>query len=87
MILRSLAFVFCLSIFANPLQAAPTFKIPEFTPNVVDPMHVLSSDEVIEINRHFQTIRDQAKILPAVYILDDLQDASIRDIAVEAFRR
>lgn len=67
-------------------HAEPT-PIPEFTPNVVDPGHVLDAAGSERVDAEIQRIRDASKIWGAVYIVDTLGDESIEELAVRAFEK
>lgn len=73
-----LAFLFTLNISAQTL-------IPSFTPNVVDPNHHLSDQDVLEINQALERIRNTADIWGAVYIIDNLGKETIESLSEKAF--
>jgi uncharacterized protein len=62
-------------------------QIPNYTPNVVDPHHYLKSHQIIEINSQLEIIRNKADIWGAVYLVKDLGDETIEDLAEKAFRK
>ncbi len=88
---RSMPFpaVRVLSFFAALLLAlAPgvAAALPPFTPNVVDPGHLLDAAGTEAVNVELQRIRASG-ILGAVYIVDTLDGVPIENVANEAFEK
>ena len=73
-----------LALACGSARAEPT-AIPAFTPNVVDPGHVLDAAGTERVNAEIQRVREASKVWGAVYIVDTLGDESIEELAVRAF--
>lgn len=74
-----------LLVFIAWVGTSNATSIPAFTPNVVDPAHVLTQKEVEQINAVLERIRDNADIWGAVFIVENLEE-SIESLAEKAFR-
>lgn len=70
---------FSISAYAN--------EIPEFTPNVVDHFHYLNLEETELVNANLQKLKTQNDIWGAVYIVDQLSDTTIEELAEKAFSK
>jgi uncharacterized protein len=66
---------------------AGSAAIPAFTPNVVDPGHVLDASATERVNAEIQRVREASHIWGAVYIVETLGDESIEELAVRAFEQ
>ncbi len=78
-------FVFTLLAALLPASGASAVEIPEFTPNVVDPDHVLTPTDTEQVNQALLKLRNEQQIWGAVYIVPSLDGGSIEDLANHAF--
>ena len=81
--LRLLPFFAALLLSLAPGVAG---ALPAFTPNVVDPGHLLDADSTDAVNAELRRIRASG-ILGAVYIVDTLDGVPIETVANEAFEK
>jgi uncharacterized protein len=80
---RVRSFVAALLLALAPGLAA---ALPAFTPNVVDPDHLLDAAGTAAVNAELQRIRASG-ILGALYIVDTLDGVPIETVANEAFEK
>jgi uncharacterized protein len=71
-----------LMLLAMPARA---FDVPELIPNVVDEAHVLSSQQVSELNQTIAQLREQSHIYAAVLLVDTTDTDAIEQAATKTF--
>ncbi|WDS36174.1 TPM domain-containing protein [Pseudoxanthomonas sp.] len=77
--------LFVLLLAATPQAAAVV--IPAYTPNVVDPGHVLGPEDTRRVNQALQQLRDDQHIWGAVYIVPSLEQDDIDALSARAFKQ
>jgi uncharacterized protein len=71
-----------LCLFAMPVGA---FDVPKLVPNVVDEAHVLSTQQVSELNQTIAQLREQSHIYAAVLLVDTTDTDAIEQAATKTF--
>ncbi len=79
------SFLFLAGILFTTLSFA--YEVSPFKPNVVDDTGTLSAESIERINQKIDEVKSQTKAWPAVYVINDLANYSIEEVAEDVFRK
>jgi uncharacterized protein len=86
MVLNMINVICCLLVLIINFKVN-AFVPPSFTTNVVDEAHVLSIDQVNQLNRTIDQIHNEADVLAAIYIVSELKNVTIEEAAEKTFKQ
>jgi uncharacterized protein len=72
---------------ASHPNAAWSFEVPEFTPNVTDRTGVLSASEIASLNGTIARLRNESHVYAAVLIVHSTRPETIEQAAIQTFDR
>lgn len=75
-----------LALRVEPLEGRD-FQPPEFVANVVDSSKVLSTNDILNLNKRIDIARNNSDVAIAIFLFKSLDGRSIEDIAEATFRK
>ena len=83
--LTAIRLIVIVLLAASHPNAAWSFDVPEFTPNVTDRAGVLSASEISDLNGTIARLRSESQIYAAVLIVHSTNPETIEQAAVQTF--